>query len=220
MFDLSQLPRTLELVKTEGGAFAFEYIDERLLPGSLVMQRTEDWKCVVDAIKTLAVRGAPAIGVAGAAAIALWAGNCGVSKAREAGCACAHDVFAQELADVSHEVETARPTAVNLAWGVRRMCSIASELLAEEQALELLAEALFAEVKAMERQDEAINRAMGAHGAELIPITLAFSRIAMPAVSRRSFSGRRSAWSMQRPSRARSSTCTLTKPARSVRVLA
>lgn len=169
MFDLSQLPRTLELVKTEGGAFAFEYIDERLLPGSLVMQRTEDWKCVVDAIKTLAVRGAPAIGVAGAAAIALWAGNCGVSKAREAGCACAHDVFAQELADVSHEVETARPTAVNLAWGVRRMCSIASELLAEEQALELLAEALYAEVKAMERQDEAINRAMGAHGAELIP---------------------------------------------------
>lgn len=169
MFDLSQLPRTLELLKTENGAFAFEYIDERLLPSSLVIERTEDWRCVVDAIKTLAVRGAPAIGVAGAAAIALWAGNCGVPKAREAGCACARDVFAHELAEIAHEVEIARPTAVNLSWGVRRMLSIANELLAAGEAIEIVADGLFAEVKAMERQDEVTNRAMGAHGATLIP---------------------------------------------------
>ncbi|MBR3689746.1 MAG: S-methyl-5-thioribose-1-phosphate isomerase [Eggerthellaceae bacterium] len=169
MFDLDQLPRTLELVKTESGAFAFDYIDERLLPGSLMVERTEDWRCVVDAIKTLAVRGAPAIGVAGAAAIALWAGNRGVSKARAAGCTCARDVFIQDLEMVAHEVETARPTAVNLAWGVRRMRSLALELLAEDHPLEMVADALFVEVKAMERQDEATNRAMGAHGADLIP---------------------------------------------------
>ena len=44
-------------------------VDQRLLPDDLALVRTADWREVVDAVKTLAVRGAPAIGVAGAAAV-------------------------------------------------------------------------------------------------------------------------------------------------------
>lgn len=49
------------------------FVDQRLLPGELILVRTSDWREVVDAVKTLAVRGAPAIGVAGAAAVMLAA---------------------------------------------------------------------------------------------------------------------------------------------------
>ena len=49
------------------------FVDQRLLPDDLALVRTADWREVVDAVKTLAVRGAPAIGVAGAAAVMLAA---------------------------------------------------------------------------------------------------------------------------------------------------
>lgn len=169
MFDMTRLPRTLELVRTETGAVALEYIDERHLPGTLKVERVEDWRLVVSAIKTLAVRGAPAIGVAGAAAIALWACNEGLAKARLAGCAEAGETFPEALDLVADEVEHARPTAVNLAWGVGRMRELSVVLLNEGSSLEYVADALFEEVKAMEREDERANRSMGAYGAELIP---------------------------------------------------
>ena len=69
---IENLPRTVELLADEGGP-VFQYIDERLLPGELRMAQTRDWRAVIEAIKVLAVRGAPAIGIAGAAAMALWA---------------------------------------------------------------------------------------------------------------------------------------------------
>ena len=66
---LDRLPRTVELARAADGAATLAYVDQRLLPGKLAIERTADWGAVVDAIKTLAVRGAPAIGVAGAAAL-------------------------------------------------------------------------------------------------------------------------------------------------------
>ena len=63
---LDRLPRTVELARAADGAATLAYVDQRLLPGKLAIERTADWGAVVDAIKTLAVRGAPAIGVAGA----------------------------------------------------------------------------------------------------------------------------------------------------------
>ena len=62
---LDRLPRTVELARAADGAATLAYVDQRLLPGKLAIERTADWGAVVDAIKTLAVRGAPAIGVAG-----------------------------------------------------------------------------------------------------------------------------------------------------------
>ena len=69
---LDNLPRTI-YVEREEGEPRVVMIDQRALPGALAWIRTADWRVVVDAVKTLAVRGAPAIGVAGAAAVMLAA---------------------------------------------------------------------------------------------------------------------------------------------------
>ena len=69
---LDNLPRTIYVERKEGKPRVV-MIDQRALPGELTWIRTADWRVVVDAVKTLAVRGAPAIGVAGAAAVMLAA---------------------------------------------------------------------------------------------------------------------------------------------------
>ena len=145
---LERLPRTVELVR-EGGRAVFRYIDARQLPGELVVEESTDWRVVVDAVKTLAVRGAPAIGLAGVSALALWAdaeGSDGVS-----------------LDEAAQAIVSARPTAVNLQWGVDRALSETTGLTGRP-----LAERLFDLAKEMEAEDEARNRAIGAHGAALI----------------------------------------------------
>lgn len=142
---LENLPRAVELLAGEGGP-VFRYIDQRLLPDELSMEQTRDWRTVVDAIKVLAVRGAPAIGLAGAAAMALWA---------------AYDGKGLEAA--SEEIATARPTAVNLDWAVRRTLGEISSGEGRD-----VSEQLFSLVKLMEAEDEAANRAIGENGAALL----------------------------------------------------
>ena len=61
---MENLPRSVEITHGEAGS-AFRYVDERLLPQEVSIVQTQDWREVVSAIKTLAVRGAPAIGLAG-----------------------------------------------------------------------------------------------------------------------------------------------------------
>ncbi|RDB61737.1 S-methyl-5-thioribose-1-phosphate isomerase [Gordonibacter sp. 28C] len=165
---LENLPRTIELERDGDGRARLAYIDQRRLPDELVYERTGDWCAVVDAVKSLAVRGAPALGIAGAAAVALWAGNEGASRAVARGCAGAGEFFLEELEPVAAEVAAARPTAVNLAWGVRRAAGLARGLVASGAAPGEAADALFDEVKRMEAEDEAVNRAIGACGAELL----------------------------------------------------
>ncbi len=191
---LENLPRSVELERAGDGRAQFAFIDERKLPGELAFVRTDDWRCVVDAVKTLAVRGAPAIGVAGAAAVALWACNEGARDATGHGCIEATPRFFEHMEEVAEEIASARPTAVNLAWAVRRMERVAHEvagaggcadsanaLAAEgggdvggtEEAASVfpyrIADALIDEVKLMEREDEAANRAIGAAGAHILP---------------------------------------------------
>ena len=105
---------------------AIEIIDQTLLPGEERVIRLTTPDEVVDAIRRLAVRGAPAIGVTGALGVLL----------------CSDDAAAERIA-------SARPTAVNLRWGVERVLS-ASDRTAE--ALAVLAE------------DIASCRAIGEHG--------------------------------------------------------
>ena len=95
MLDINRIPRTLELVADENGV-SLSYIDQRKLPYELVIESTSDWKEAVEAIKTLAVRGAPAIGIAGASALALFACNQGAQE---------------DLPEVAETIATARPTA-------------------------------------------------------------------------------------------------------------
>ena len=165
---LENLPRTVELERDGDGRPRLAYIDQRRLPGELAFERTGDWRVVVDAVKSLAVRGAPALGIAGAAAVALWTGNVGAARAASRGCAGEGPCFLEELGPVANEVAAARPTAVNLAWGVRRVVARARQAVASGAPSALVADELFDEVKRMEAEDEAVNRAIGAHGAELL----------------------------------------------------
>src|SRR3984885_16037163 len=82
-------------------------IDQRLLPRELRWLRITTVDEVIDAIQTLAIRGAPALGVAGAFGVAL--------------AAYAHTGDTEKVTLEAARIASARPTAVNLAWGVQRV---------------------------------------------------------------------------------------------------
>lgn len=166
--DLKALPRSVDLTRGPEGQAVFVYLDERLLPYGERFESTTDWRAIVNAIKTLAVRGAPAIGIAGAAALAVWACSEGVKAAVERGCAHECDTFLELMEPVAQEVRTARPTAVNLMWAVDRMKRFAREAASSSASSAEIADALFEEVLRMEEEDVAANRMIGMHGAGLL----------------------------------------------------
>lgn len=124
-------------------------IDQTLLPGRLELMRLNDAASIREAIRRLCVRGAPAIGVA--AALGLYA--CAVRIAPEAD-------FAAEFARCAEQIETARPTAVNLSWAVKRMRKAACA----PQPLE----ALRAEAFAIRDEDIRVCQSIGENGLALI----------------------------------------------------
>jgi methylthioribose-1-phosphate isomerase len=119
-------------------------LDQRRLPHEEIWLELVTADDVAQAIRDLTVRGAPAIGVAAAYAIAVEARR-GAQVAR--------------LREVSDRLARARPTAVNLAWAVRRM----------SRRLGLGADALLREAHAIRDEDEAACRRIGALGAPLVP---------------------------------------------------
>lgn len=151
------------------------FVDQRRLPGELILVRTADWRDVVDAVKTLAVRGAPAIGVAGAAVVMLAAfeyseGTEDVGYAEDAeGMEDAEDGgFDRRLEEAASVIAEARPTAVNLSWGVRRAMEAARRARTAGKTPQETAEALYELAEALIAEDEAVNRRIGAHGARLL----------------------------------------------------
>ncbi|MBI4241189.1 MAG: S-methyl-5-thioribose-1-phosphate isomerase [Candidatus Rokubacteria bacterium] len=133
-------------------------LDQRRLPLEEKEQECADWRQVADAIRTLAVRGAPAIGVAAAFGVAL--------AARESR-ATVFDDFLADLEVALKGLAATRPTAVNLFWALERMRRVCLEhhaLSPDQLNARLLAEAL-----AIQDEDVAANRAMGEHGARLVP---------------------------------------------------
>lgn len=165
---LERLPKSVDLMRSGSGGVEFIYLDERLLPCEECFVTTSDWQAVVDAIKTLAVRGAPAIGIAGAAALVLWAYDEGVADAAGHGCSLDAERFAEALRPVAQEVSSARPTAVNLMWAVSRVSALVELLAKEGVPSSGIAERMYEEVRRMEEQDIASNRAIGESGAELL----------------------------------------------------
>ena len=153
-FCLDNLPRSVNLSKGDDGSFQFCYLDQRLLPGNLEFVRTNDYRQVIEAIKTLAVRGAPAIGIAGASAVCLWA--------------------ASELSSLEHfeeplyRISSARPTAVNLKWAVDQMGAVIREGIESGFGKDHIIDNLFLYEKQLEAQDEQTNRAIGDNGAALL----------------------------------------------------
>ena len=133
-------------------------LDQRLLPGEevyLTLKRPEE---VIRAIADLVVRGAPAIGVAAAMGMALGAQQLADDP----------EGFRGGLEELSGRMVAARPTAVNLSWAVRRVNRVAEEALAADGVAAAKAR-LIDEAKLMHRQDIEINRALGRHGAALVP---------------------------------------------------
>lgn len=187
---LDRLPRTVELVRGEAaihgvpdGTPLAVLLDQTRLPSEESYLITPDWREVVDAIKRLAVRGAPAIGIAGAAAVALRAAE--FVRAQGAGprddaadfertfviddAAFDAELYAESLKVSADIIASARPTAVNLAWAVERALGAARDALGAGGGPQEVADALFSFVKQLEAEDEAANRAIGAHGAALLP---------------------------------------------------
>ncbi len=135
---------------------ALELIDQTLLPSELVVKRCESPEEVRDAIRRLAVRGAPAIGVAGAYGVLLAA-----HEAKDA----PPEELRERVAAAAALLAAARPTAVNLEWAVRRMEAAAREQGASAQEIY---ERLEREAKAIEEEDREANRRLGKFGAALL----------------------------------------------------
>lgn len=130
-------------------------IDQRLLPGTLVHRRLADADATIDAIRTLAVRGAPAIGIAGAYGLAGALAPAGASD-------LTGDRLAACVRDLAERIAAARPTAVNLAWAVERVRDRA--LAAVPSGAAAVREAALAEARAIHAADRAACAAIARHG--------------------------------------------------------
>ena len=115
---------------------AVRLLDQRRLPNEVAFVECRTVEDLCQAIRDLAVRGAPALGAAGAMGVALAA------------------VTGEPVEDAARRLVATRPTAVNLAWGVRRAAAAADPV---------------AEALAVAAEDVARNRRLGAHGAALVP---------------------------------------------------
>jgi methylthioribose-1-phosphate isomerase len=125
-------------------------IDQTRLPRETVFVTCRSYTEVADAIKTMIIRGAPAIGVAAAMGVAI-----GVERSEDE-----FDLICSTLA-------ATRPTAVNLFWGIERMRRLHATLIGQPRAD--IAAALVAEARRVKEEDVAICMAIGAHGAPLVP---------------------------------------------------
>jgi methylthioribose-1-phosphate isomerase len=134
---------------------ALRILDQRLLPANEVVCDLVSLPDTIDAIRTLAVRGAPAIGVAAAIGLAV------AIAADSAGNGAHARVL---LPDYASRLIEARPTAVNLAWAVHRMLRLATETPDER-----LVDALRVEAEVIRQEDVAMCAAIGHHGLQLVP---------------------------------------------------
>ncbi len=128
---MAEIPPTIEWAGDR-----VRLVDQRRLPGELVMVDAVSVDDLCELIVTMAVRGAPALGAAGAMGIALAS------------------VRGDDLNAAAEKLVATRPTAANLAWGVRRA---------------LAARDPVAEAVAVAHEDVAVNRAIGQHGVSVVP---------------------------------------------------
>ena len=131
-------------------------IDQRLLPGELVERELRTLADVRDAIRTLAVRGAPAIGIAGAM---------GLVTALLPNEAARRDAMLAEARRVAAEIAATRPTAVNLAWALERVLHAAASTDGGGAAM---LDAMRREATAILHEDRAMCRRIGEHGLSLL----------------------------------------------------
>jgi methylthioribose-1-phosphate isomerase len=132
-------------------------LDQRKLPTEEVYNTYEDYLGVAHAIKSMAIRGAPAIGVAAAMGVALGAMGIGVEN---------FDQYYEKLINICNRLGDTRPTAANLFWALDRMkaCALANK----DRSLDEITEALKAEALKIYAEDIESNRTIGRHGQSLL----------------------------------------------------
>lgn len=130
-----------------------QMLDQRLLPAEEVWLTYTTYQEVAEAIRSMVVRGAPAIGVA--AAIGVWFG------VRDIETESAHEFF-QQMKEICEVLAATRPTAVNLFWALERMKHFAESNL-DRSVMELKIGLEF-EALAITQEDEQANRKMGQYG--------------------------------------------------------
>jgi methylthioribose-1-phosphate isomerase len=130
-------------------------IDQTRLPSEEIYVTCRSYEEVADAIRTMIIRGAPAIGVAAAMGVAL-----GVAQSGPDNLDVRFDAICAALA-------ATRPTAVNLFWGIDRMKRLYASV--RHLPFDQISERLITEAKLVCTEDIEINRAIGRHGAPLVP---------------------------------------------------
>jgi len=119
-------------------------LDQRVLPGRESWLELQTWQDVRDAIRDMAVRGAPAIGISAAYGMAL---------------ASLQNSSIESLEEARRGLAASRPTAVNLVWALDRIASLGTTDF----------DRILAEARAIESEDLAMNLEIGRHGASLVP---------------------------------------------------
>jgi methylthioribose-1-phosphate isomerase len=137
----------VETIEWTGGGVVM--IDQRLLPRQQVFVTCRTYQEVAEAIKTMVIRGAPAIGVAAAMGVAL-----GVQQGADFETVCS-------------TLAATRPTAVNLFWGIDRMRRVRASL--EGQSSAAIVGRMIEEAQQVRQEDIALCMAIGRHGAALVP---------------------------------------------------
>lgn len=130
-------------------------IDQRLLPGQEVYNTYRTAEEVAEAIRSMVIRGAPAIGVAAAMGVAL-----GISRLDSAA------ELDEEFTRIRRLLDSTRPTARNLFWATERMARVLAAV--RDQPLPAVKSALIDEARRIHREDIEINRRIGSHGQELL----------------------------------------------------
>jgi methylthioribose-1-phosphate isomerase len=133
-----------------------EMIDQRILPREFVILSYDNYKDVADAIRTMVIRGAPAIGAAAAYGMAMAAYQSHATSVEE---------LLGDLNSAGEFLNQARPTAVNLSWAIRRMLDAGKSF---EGSADELRTNLLKLAKDIADEDVEINKQMATYGAELI----------------------------------------------------
>lgn len=133
------------------------FLDQTLLPAEVKYVETSNFSVVCNAVRRLAIRGAPAIGIAAGYALAL--GAAGIKSTDLA-------AFLEKLEGIRREIASCRPTAVNLFWALNRMMERVDGVSSVAKAVERLTD----EAERIHSEDIEICRTLGVLGSELLPM--------------------------------------------------
>lgn len=135
------------------------FIDQRLLPLEETYIKCTDYKQVAEAIETMVVRGAPAIGVSAAYGIALGLKSLKFYEL---------DRVRRDFKEICDIMRRTRPTAVNLFWAINKMEQAFEKILSQTSDIEKIVEAMVDTAHKLYNEDIEINKAIGLQGREVL----------------------------------------------------